>query len=102
MALWLILIHCFFQVQIEKKQTPITATNLNAIQTGILTHQPNIYDWISSTDVSKSRCLDVQKNLIDRDSWSLTIGKNSLDYDDKLDKLLLEGPKQVKTLDRDP
>ena len=51
----------------------------------------NNFDWIVGPENSKSRCADEREYLIHKDSWSLYIEEYSLDYDDKSDKLILEG-----------
>ena len=38
-----------------------------------------------------SLCKIENKYLIDKDSWSIILEETSLDYDDKFDKLILEG-----------
>ena len=80
-----------FQVQIEEKQTPFTANKLNNVNNGVFTYQPNDYELITSTENSKSRYSDEQIYLKDKDSCSLILQKISLDYDDEIDKLILEG-----------
>ena len=45
---------------------------------------------MTGIDNSKSKCRDVQEYLFDKGSWSLLIEKFSLDYDDKLEKLIFE------------
>ena len=72
-----------FQLQIEKKQTPFTVTNLNTAHTGVFTYQPDECDWITGTANLKSRCKDDREYLSDKDSWWLKIQESSLDYDDK-------------------
>ena len=79
-----------FQVQIEKKQTPPIVTKFNIVHTGVFTYQPIIYDWITSFASSNSRCKDDQENIIDKDSLSLII-ETSVDYSDKVEKLIFEG-----------
>ena len=64
---------------------------MNTVHTGVFTYQPNNYEWSTSSANSKSRCKDDQQNLIDKDSWPIIVEKISLDYDDKVDKLLLDG-----------
>ena len=80
-----------FQVQFSKKQTPFTVTKKNIICTGVFTYQLHIYDCITTCANLKSRCKGVNVYLFDKDSWSLIIEEVSLDYDDRLDKLILEG-----------
>ena len=62
---------------------------MNTVPTDVFTSQLITYDWITSTENSTSRCKDNQEYLIDKDSWSILIGGISLDYDDKLNKLVL-------------
>ena len=64
---------------------------MNTVRSGVLTYQPNLFDWITSTDRSKLRLKVAKKYLFDKYSWSFIIEESSLDYDDKVDKLLLEG-----------
>ena len=84
-----------FQVEIETRQTLFNKTKLNTVHIGVgtyqPTYQPNNYDWITSTANSKSGCKDDADYLIDIDNWSLRIEEVSLDYDEKVDKLILEG-----------
>ena len=63
-----------FQVQTEKKKTQFTVTELNTVDTGVFTYQPNKYDWITSTANSKSSCEGDQEHFFHKDSWSLIIG----------------------------
>ena len=79
-----------FQVQTEKTQTPITVSKLNTVHTGVFNYQPNNYDWITSAANSKSICKDDGKYLTDKESWSNIFKGTSRDYDDKLEKLILE------------
>ena len=79
-----------FQVQFEKKQTPLTVTQLNTVHTVVISYQPSLYGWITNTANSKSRCRSDHEYLIDKDNWSLIIVKVSQDYDDKLALLTLE------------
>ena len=80
-----------FQVQTEMKQPPFTVTKKNTVHTGVFTRQPKNYDWINSTANSNSRCEEDQESFFDKSSWSLINEEISLDYDDKLQKLILEG-----------
>ena len=79
------------RVHTEKKQTLFTVTMLKILHTGMFIYQPINYDWITSIANSKLLCLYGQKYLTDRDSCSLIIAEISMDYDAKLDKILLEG-----------
>ena len=80
-----------FHDHIEKKRTPITLTKMKTVLTGVFTYKTSIYDWNTSTSKSKSRCQDDEKDLINKDSWSLINEDISLEFDDELDKLILEG-----------
>ena len=62
-----------FQVEIEEEQTPFTVTKMNTVQTGVLTYQLNIYDWITSIANSKSRFENDAEYLFDEESWSILI-----------------------------
>ena len=44
-----------FQVQIEKKQTSFTVTNLNTVLIGVFNYQTNNYDWNTSIESIQSR-----------------------------------------------
>ena len=59
-----------FQVQTEKKKTPFTVTEMNFVGTGVFTYQPNNYDWITSTENSKSSCEGDQEHFFHKDSWA--------------------------------
>ena len=63
---------------------------MNTLTTGVLTYQPNSFDWNTSIENSKWKCKDDNKYLFDKDSWSIIFKEISLDYDGKLDKLVLE------------
>ena len=63
---------------------------MNTVYIGLFTYQPNIDDDITSTANLKSRCKVGQEYVFDKDGWSLIIEDITLDYDDKIDKLLLE------------
>ena len=80
-----------FQVQVEKKQIPITVTKLNIVPTGVITYQHINYDWITGPENSNLQCGDYEEFFVDKYSWSLTIDEISLDYDHKIAKLSLEG-----------
>ena len=60
------------------------------VHTGVFTLQTIINDLCFSNQNSKSRCKDDQEYLFDKISWSLIFAEMSLDYDDTLDKLILE------------
>ena len=79
-----------FQVQNEKNQTPFTLNKLNTVHNGVFTYQPNNCDSIMNTAKAKSKCKDDQEYLMDKDSWSLVFEELFLDYDDNLDKQILE------------
>ena len=64
---------------------------MNTIHTGEFTYQANFYEWNSSTAVSNLTCKAELNYLGDEDSWSLIIEQFSPEYDDKLDKIILEG-----------
>ena len=70
---------------------PFTVTKLNTVHTAVFNYQPNKYDCSTSSENSKSSCIDDKEYLIDKDIWSLITEGISLDYDDKLNKLILEG-----------
>ena len=63
---------------------------MNPVQTDVFTYTPVKYDWIPITANSKSRRKDDQECPSDKDSWSLPKEENSLDYHEKLEKLLFE------------
>ena len=46
------------QVQTQKKQVPITVTELNTVDLDVFTHAPNSYDWITGPDISNSTFFD--------------------------------------------
>ena len=90
-----------FHFKIEKKQTPFTVTKPKTIHTGVFTYQSSNLDWIIIVANSKSRCKYDNEYLIDKGSRSLLTDEISLHYDDKFDKLILEGqtlPFLVSTL----
>ena len=63
---------------------------MNTVHTGVFTCQPKKYDWVTSIGMPKSRCKNDNEYLIDNDSWSVIYEDISLDYDNELDKLILE------------
>ena len=83
------LIDWFFKFKLKKKQTQFTGTKFNTVHTGLITHQRNNFDWISSTVISILRYKSDAEYIIDKYSWSIKFEEISLDYDDKLFKLIL-------------
>ena len=65
---------------------PFTVTKLKTVHTGVLNYQAKKYHWITSSENSKSNCLDDQEFFNDKDCWSTKIEVISLDGDDKLKK----------------
>ena len=63
----------------KKKQAPFTVTILRTVPFDSLTYQPNDYDWITGTEISKSRPKDDSEKLFDKDSWSLIIEEIPMD-----------------------
>ena len=90
MALSLLLIDWVFQSKLKKTNA------IHCYQRKHCTfwciHLPtNFYDWLTSVANSKSRCRDDKDYFFDKGSWSIINGKISMDYHDKLDKVMLEG-----------
>ena len=81
-----------YHVQIEKEQIPFTVAKLNTVRPGSFTYQPTEKHWITGPEKnSKSRCSEYQDYLIDHDNWSIIFEEISLDYDDEMNSIILEG-----------
>ena len=69
-----------------KKQVPFTLSEPNTLQENVSTCPTNDLDQIAGPC-----CLHVEEDVLDRDSWSLTIEETSVVYGNKLLKQVLEG-----------
>ena len=52
----------------EKKQLPFTVTRPNTVQAGVITFQPNEFDWIVRPENLYSSYKEDRNYLIDKDS----------------------------------